>query len=301
MKSVALAKVPLGSNVAGLAAIVASAVCFGLSIPFARSAALLGVPGPELAAIRTGGTFVCVALATRLVGGGLFVAAGERRPLLYLSFVSAVLGIAYLSSVTFIAVGVAATIFYTFPLLILAASPLIEKAAFTATRLILFVFAFLGIALAIGPSMPVLDWRGLVLAGLASVAAAAQFFFAARAPGGGGMATIFWINCIMLPIAVIVVLACGGPVPIATIGSAWVPIGLNVMFYVIGFVMQMRGLRMTSASAGGLVFCLEPIVSTVSATVILSEHLALSQYAGGAIVLVVILSSLASTGQRDQT
>jgi drug/metabolite transporter (DMT)-like permease len=165
-------------------------------------------------------------------------------------------------------------------------------------RLILFGGAFLGIALAIGPSLQSLDWRGLALAGLASIAAAAQFFIAARAPGGGGIASLFWINSIMLPIAVIVVLSSGGPAPIASIKSAWVPISLSVAFYVIGFVMQMRGLRMTSTTAGGLVFCLEPVVATISAAIVLREHLTLSQYAGGFVVLAVIIASLASPRRR---
>jgi drug/metabolite transporter (DMT)-like permease len=295
------AKLPLGSNAAGLVTIITSATCYGMSIPFARAAALLGVPGPDMAAIRTSVTFLCVAIATWLIGGGVFVAPGERRRLLYLGLVSAVVGIAYLTSVTFVAVGIAATIFYTFPLLILAASPFIENTAFTAKRLTLFVGAFLGIAMAIGPSLQSLDWRGLALAALASVAAAVQFFMAARAPGGGGIASIFWMNSVMLPIALIVALACGGPAPIGSVESAWVPISLSVVFYVIGFITQMRGLRMTSATAGGLVFCLEPVVAIISATVILREHLALSQYAGGVIVLAVIGASLASPRPRDQT
>jgi drug/metabolite transporter (DMT)-like permease len=300
MKTEVVAGRLLGGKVAGLATIITSAACYGISIPFARAAALLGVPGPDMAAIRTGVTFLCIAMAIRLFGGSVFVAAGERQRLLYLGLVSAILGIAYLSSVTFVAVGVAATVFYTFPLLILAASPLVERTAFTAKRVALFGCAFLGIAMAIGPSLQWLDWRGLALAALASIAAAAQFFLASRAPGGGGIATIFWMNSIMLPIAWVVVLACGGFAPINAVGSAWRPIALSVFFYAIGFVTQMRGLRMTSAAAGGLVFCLEPIVSTVSATVILQEHLALSQYGGGVLVLAAIVTSLASPQQSEQ-
>jgi drug/metabolite transporter (DMT)-like permease len=124
---------------------------------------------------------------------------------------------------------------------------------------------------------------------------------AARAPGGGGITSIFWMNSVMLPIALVVAVACGGPAPIGPVESAWLPVSLSVVFYVVGFVMQMRGLRMTSATAGGLVFCLEPVVATISATVVLREHLALSQYAGGIIVLAVILVSLAPPRLRDRT
>jgi drug/metabolite transporter (DMT)-like permease len=271
-----------GSTI-GVVTILASAACYGMSVPFARAAALLGVPGPDMAAIRTAFTFSGIVLATRLFGGGVFVPTLERRSLLFLSLVSAILGIAYLSSVTFVAVGIAATIFYTFPLLILATSPLVEKTPFTPRRLVLFVFAFLGIAMAIGPSLQTLDWRGLALAAMASVAATLQFFIAARAPGGGG---------IMLPIALAVSLACGGPAAFSSIQAAAVPISFSVLLYAIGFVTQIRGLRLTSATAGGLVFCLEPIVATVSAAFILKEHLALSQYAGGAVVIAVIVSSI---------
>jgi drug/metabolite transporter (DMT)-like permease len=275
--------------------ILMSASCYGMSVPFARAAALSGVPGPQMAVLRAAFTLCCIGLASRWLGSGVYVPAIERRSLFLLGLVSAVLGLAYLSAVTFIPVGIAVTIFYTFPLLILVASPLLENIRLTYQRLALFLTAFAGIVAAIGPSFQSLDWRGLVLAMAASVAAAAQFFIAARAPGGGGLATIFWMNMVMLPIALAVALIFGSPAKVA-LASAALPVALSVLLYAIGVVAQMRGLRMTRATAGGLVFCLEPIVATLSATLILDEHLTLSQYAGGAIVLAVIATSIAAGG-----
>jgi drug/metabolite transporter (DMT)-like permease len=279
--------------------ILMSASCYGMSMPFARAAALSGVPGPEMAVLRTAFTLCCIGIATRWLGSGVYVPAIERRSLFFLGLVSAALSITYLSAVTFIPVGVAVTIFYTFPLLILIASPLLENARFTRHRLALFVTAFIGIVAAIGPSFQSLDWRGLVLATVASVAAATQFFIAARAPGGGGLATIFWMNMVMLPIALAVSLVFGRPANVA-LATAALPVSLSVLLYAVGVVAQMRGLRMTSATAGGLVFCLEPIVATLSAALILDEHLTLSQYAGGAIVLAVIATSIAAGGVLQQ-
>jgi drug/metabolite transporter (DMT)-like permease len=283
----------------GVALILMSASCYGMSVPFARAAALSGVPGPQMAVLRTAFTLCCIGPAIRWLGNGVHVPVIERRSLLLLGLVSAVLSLAYLSAVTLIPVGVAVTIFYTFPLLILIASPLLEKARFTRQRLALFVTAFAGIVAAIGPSFQSLDWRGLVLAMVASVAAATQFFIAARAPGGGGLVTIFWMNMVMLPIALVVSLVFGSPTKLA-LATAALPATLSVLFYAVGVVSQMRGLRMTSATTGGLVFCLEPIVATLSATVILNEHLTLSQYTGGAIVLGVIATSIATGGVRHR-
>ena len=94
---------------------------------------------------------------------------------------TAAVGLCYISSVAFIPVGVATIIFYTFPLIILVASPMIDGDRPTLARAAIFGLAFAGLAIAIGPSFQTLDPRGLALAGGAALGATVQFFFAARA------------------------------------------------------------------------------------------------------------------------
>lgn len=283
---------------AGPLMLLGSAACFGVNIPYARMAAALGVPGPDVVAFRVVVMLVLLAIVAFASSHALRVAAGERLPLLGLSVVTGVLGLCYVSSVSFIPVGIAVLIFYTFPLLILAATPFVDRVRLSARQVAACVLAFAGIALAIGPSLSALDWRGLALAALASCAAATQFFFAARAPGGGGVATLFWIHVTILPVTLAISMALGGPAPAANFQAAALPVALTTLFYLIGVALQFRGLRQSTAAAAGLIYCLEPIIAVAFAAWLLGERLTPAQYAGGALVLLAVGVSLASGGRK---
>ena len=68
--------------------------------------------------------------------------------------------------------------FYTFPVLIVLAEPLVTPARFSLDRLVVALVAFCGVAMVVGPDLHGLDRRGLALALAASVFAATQFFAA---------------------------------------------------------------------------------------------------------------------------
>lgn len=289
---------PARTASAGAVMLLGSAACFGLNIPFARLAAALGVPGPHLVVFRVA---VMLALLSALAAASrlsLRVAARERPALLALALVSALLGLAYISSVSFIPVGIAVLIFYTFPLLIVAATPFVDGTRLPASQVAACVVAFAGIALAIGPGLGVLDWRGLALAGLASCAAVVQFFLAARAPGGGGVTTIFWIHATILPVCIAIAAVFGGSVQLANFEAAAAPVGWTTLFYLTGVVLQFRGLSQSTAAAAGLVYCLEPIVAVSFAAWLLGERLSPVQYLGGALVLLAVGVSMLSSHKR---
>ena len=279
-------------SLAGPTMLLGSAACYGLNIPYARMAAALGYSGPSLVVLRVGLMLALAALAALALRQSLAVPGRERAGLAGLGLASALVGLAYVSSVSFIPVGIAVLVFYTFPLIILAATPFVDGASLTARQLVACIVAFAGIALAIGPSLGMLDWRGLALAALASLSAAAQLFFASRAPGGGGLASMFWVQVAILPVALAVALWFGGPAPQTGSGAAFWPIVLTTAFFIVGFVLQIRGLAHTSAAAGGLIYCLEPVVAVASAAWILGERLAALQYFGVALVLTAVAFSM---------
>lgn len=277
---------------AGALMLLGSAACFGLNIPFARMAAALGVPGPGLVVFRVAVMLALLAALAMFGRMSLRVPPRERMQLLALALVSALLGLAYISSVSFIPVGIAVLIFYTFPLLIVAATPFVDGARLTVWQLVACLTAFAGIALAIGPSLGALDWRGLALAGLASCAGVAQFFLASRAPGGGGIITIFWIHAAILPVAIAVAAAFGGAAQAANFQAAATPVVWTTLFYLVGVALQFRGLGKSTAAAAGLIYCLEPIVAVSFAAWLLGERLEPPQYLGGALVLAAVGASM---------
>ena len=285
-----------GAAQAGAAMLLGSAACFGLNIPFARLAAAQGVAGPGLVVFRV--LVMLLVLGAVVIAGGvsLRVAARQRGQLLALALVSALLGLAYISSVSFIPVGIAVLIFYTFPLLIVAATPFVDEARLSIWQIAACLTSFAGIALAVGPSLGALDWRGLARAGLASCFAVAQFFLASRAPGGGGVSTIFWIHATILPVAIVIAAAFGGVAQVTNFENAAAPIIFTTLFYLVGVSLQFRGLGQSTAARAGLIYCLEPIVAVAFAAWLIGERLTLAQYAGGALVLLAVGVSMISSG-----
>lgn len=288
----------------GLLMLLVSASCYGLNTPFARKAAQLGAPGTDIVALRVLALIVGVALFAKLAGQSLAVARRDRPALFLLGLTSAGVGVCYLSAVAFVPVGVAALIFYTYPLLILIASPLVDGSRVTKIGLIAFALAFGGIAIAIGPDFSSFDWRGILLAFGASVSAAVQFFVASRAPGGGGAATILWVQVVVLPIAIAVSLIVSGGqvagVAAGLIGAAS-PVFWTIALFMVAFVLHMRGMRGASPSASGLIYCLEPVVATLFAAYYLGERLHLAQYVGAAMVLsAIVLNTIGNPPQKKR-
>ena len=284
----------------GVAAVMVAAACYGCNIPFARLAGTMGMPGTDLVVLRASLLCAGIALAALLLRFPLAVRQSERRTLLGLALACAVIGPAYLTSVAFVPVGIAVMVFYTYPLIILALSPLLDGTRLTPLRLAIFALAFAGIALAIGPAAGGLDWRGLALAGLASLGATAQFFFGARGPGGGGWATVFWVNVAVLPVSLAASIAFGGPAGLAALQAAAVPSAVTTLFFVAGLVLQLRGLRLAGAAASGLIFCLEPVVAIAVAALVLGERLDLFQYLGAALVLAAIALNFGFGAMRKE-
>lgn len=287
------ADAPAAQRLTGPVGLVLSAICFGFNAIPTRIAAGAGVRGPDLAAARSALFFaglVAYALATR---ASLRVPRGQRLTLLGFGVCGALIGVGYLSAVAFVPVGVAVMIFYTYPVLIALATPFVDGRRLTGAALVAFALAAGGLALAVGTQASGLDWRGVALAGLASVAATAQLFFGARAPGGGGFVTMFWAQAAMLPILLATMLAAG-PASGAQWAAAAGPAALVGAFYLGAFLLQVVGMRSTSAAAAGVIYCLEPISAIAAAAVVLGERLSAAQYAGAALVLAGVALEIGS-------
>lgn len=283
----------------GLSIGLLSAVCYGANVPYAKLAAVAGASGPTLVFYRA---FLMVALLGTLglaQGGSLAVPAGQRGSVLGLGIATSFVGLCYISSVAFIPVGVATILYYTYPLLILMISPLIDGERLTPARLGIFGLAFAGLFIALGPNFASLDWRGLVLAMMGAAAAAAQFFFAARATRGSTPVIAgFWTQLILIPIAFAACLFAGGPdSPTVLVSAAW-PAGMHIGLFVLAFGFHLLAARRTPPAALGLVFCAEPVASILLATQVLDERLTLAQISGGALVLIAVIASVLTESRK---
>ncbi|MGX5736040.1 DMT family transporter [Bosea thiooxidans] len=276
----------------GLALALASAAAFGTNIVSAQIAGQAGLGGPLL-------VFYRVLLMLALVGGAALawrssvrLQARERAPVQRFGVATALVGIAYLSSVAFIPISVAAVVFYTYPVLIVLAEPFVTRTPFRADRLALALVAFVGVAIVVGPDLHGLDPRGLALALLASLSAVAQFFAAAHCARIPTLPKLFWSHVVILPVALAIMLITGGfRSPEAFLlapGAVIVTYG----GYIAGFLFQILALARIAPGPAGLAFCAEPVFAVALAAIVLGERLGPLQYAGGALVIAVLIANV---------
>jgi drug/metabolite transporter (DMT)-like permease len=280
------------SHASGLLLAIGSASCYGFNIVFARMASFAGASGSAIVVYRVLLMLVLVAIVAAVARRSLAMAREERGKLLLLGISSALQGICYLSSVAFIPVTVAVVVFYTFPILIVLASPFVEKTPLTPALIGVVAIATLGVCLVVGPAFSDLDWRGLVLAFGASITTAIQFFTAARCTRTGVVAKVFWIQLIILPTAILISLVTDQLAPPSILALAPFAVAMTIGGYIIGFVLQFLALGRISAVAAGIIYCTEPVVASLSSALILDEALSPPQVAGGTLVLAAIITNV---------
>jgi len=277
----------------GIAFALAAAAGYGFAPPIARVAFENGVPGWESAFARSSAVILVFAAVGAAMRVPFAVPRGAWPSLLALTASTAVVSPSYLASVEFIPVSLGVIIFYTFPILVLLVSPLLERRPLGLRRILLALLAFLGLMVAIGPSFGDLDMRGVAFAGLASLGAAAQLF-AGRALSARMRPLAFGL-LVHLMIWPALLVAClwwsggslrllAGPVTpegylaVSTIGA----------IFVIAYFLHMKCLGFAPASTVAPFFNIEPVTTMAVAALLLGETLLAHQYAGGAMVLTAL-------------
>jgi drug/metabolite transporter (DMT)-like permease len=283
------------SGLSGLLFALAAASLYGVNIVSARVAAESGVSGVAFVFYRVFLMLVAVAAVAALRR------ARVRVALAVAGLATAALGAAYLSSVAFIPVTVAVTVFYTYPVLIVLLAPFVDGTRITAALLMVAALAVSGVALVVGPAFQGLDPRGLALAALASVATAVQFFAATRCRATGVIAKVFWIHLLVLPASAAIGLAAGALVPPEKLLAAPVAVAVTIGAYVVGFAFQFAALARAPAVAIGIAFCAEPVVAAAASAAVLGERLSALQLAGGALVLAAIVTNVVADRRRAPT
>ncbi len=268
----------------GGALIVIGAIAYGINIPAARVAGLGGVNGSNLAAQRSLLFVLALAFCILLTGRSFRIAHGETRRIILLGIVSGVLAVGYLSSLSFVPVAMAVTVFYTFPLMLILAAPFTGGGRITGWRMLAFAIAFAGILLAVGPSLEGLDWRGLALAFVAAFASAAMFTITATLKQDR-ITLLFWAQAIACIILVPAAWLTGLPTA-GQFGAVWAAVALSALGFYIGFSCQFAAAPHLSAATIGLLFLIEPIVAILAAAIVLGETLAPVQIAGVALVVL---------------
>ena len=285
-------------SVAGVAMALGGAFFYGFNISFAALAAQDGVSGPVLVAYRIVTMMVLAIAAHALLRTAFHIPQGDRAGIILIGLTSIGVGVGYLSAVAFIPVTVAAVIFYTFPILIVIATPFIDKRPLTPTMLFVTILAFTGVVMVVGPAIDALDWRGIVLAFVASISAAIQFFAGTRCRNTSLQSKILGVQIVALPFTLMIAMVAGGMKPPSVLLNSPLAVGLTIGGFMLGFLFQMLALNRIPASAAGLAFCAEPVVAAITSVLVLNERLGPLQYAGGALVIAAIMLNVVFENRR---
>ncbi|MEU9632009.1 DMT family transporter [Streptomyces luteogriseus] len=295
----------------GLGLALVSAVAFGGSGVAAKPLIEAGLDPLHVVWLRVAGAaLVMLPLAVR------HRALLRRRPGLLAGFgLLAVAGVqaCYFAALSRIPVGVALLIEYLAPALVLGWVRFVQKRPVTRA-------AAVGVVLAVGGLACVVEvWSGLrfdalgLLLALGAACCQVGYFVLSDQGSDAGdeapdpLGVIAW--GLLVGAAVLTVVARpwtmdwsvlrgtasmdGRPVA-AVVLLAWIVLVATVVAYVTGVV----SVRRLSPQVAGVVACLEAVIATVLAWILLGEHLSAPQIAGGAIVLAGAFIAQSSTPSK---
>lgn len=291
---------------AGLGLALASAFAFGGSGVAAKPLIEAGLDPLHVVWLRVAGAaLVMLPVAWR------HRALVRSRPVLLLGFgLLAVAGVqaCYFAAISRIPVGVALLVEYLAPALVLGWVRFVQRRPVTRA-------AALGVVLAVGGLACVVEvWAGLSFDAVGLVlalgAACCQVGYFVLSDQGGGDEPPHPVGVIAygLLIGALVLTAVARPWgmdwPVlggdtvmdgATVPAWLLLVWIVLLATVIAYVTGVISVRLLSPAVAGVVACLEAVIATVLAWVLLGEHLAAPQLIGGALVLAGALIAQSAT------
>lgn len=268
-----------------------SASAFGAVAPFA---------GLAYAGGASPGAVVLARLLFGLVTGALAVAMLRRpwlprrrawRATVLVAVAWITLTVAYMSSFYFIPVSLAVLIFFTFPVLIAVVAPLVDGHRPRAITVGAALAAFTGLALALGPEVEGLDWRGCGLAFAGALGAMSAFILTRHLVVEQDMFSFSLHLHALCVAAVIAALLLVGAPDLPSGASGWVGLLGVGLFYAVAVLLQFGAIRLAGPTRASVVFNAEPIITMLGAALMLGEYLGPWQVGGAALVIGAVLWS----------
>ena len=274
----------------GRIAALAAATSYGVVTSFSKIAYEGGANPPTVLIIRFAAG--CLVL-------GLIIALTYRpwrlaiRPGLFLVLMLTwyLINIGHLGAVHFIPVSLAAIIFYTFPLLVAAFKKWVDRSPLAWYEILGFALAFCGLCVALGPTMTGFDWRGIALAAVASISAAA--FLIAYEHGrqkADAVTAAFWLSAGAVLVGSIV--AAGlFEIELPTTRGGIAGVTALSIFGLAAFVLNLVAVRYAGAATTAMILNFEPVVIFLMAAAIVGEEITLTRSVGLVMVLTALILS----------
>ena len=283
----------------GLWLAAGSAAVFGFGTTFAVYAYEGGSNPLTVVLVRTGAFVIVVGIILASLGR---VGRLRRRALadtLWMAATLAAVALGYQGSVAFIPVGLAALIFYNFPILVGLIAVAAGRDRMTAGKAAALLAALIGLALALSPGMGVLDWRGIALALIAALGMALTMVFGGDATRDeDALLMSLYTNAWMFAALAILTAFTGSfDLPETRIGG--LAVAGVCLTYVVAYVCWYLALALVKPVRLAILFNIEPVVTVLVAWLILGERLTALQLLGAALVLASVLS-VSLSARRDE-
>ena len=284
----------------GLAAVAASAVCFGSLGVFGKLAQRAGLGIPTLLGLRF--ALAAAVLWAVALWRGAQVWWGWRRAaglaamgLLYVGQATA-----FFTSLRTVPAAVTSILLYAYPVLVVLLARVLLGERISGLRAAALGLASAGVLLVVDPTPSGhLDAAGVGF-GLASAVVYSTYIVAGPRLVGGTPAVVATAYiCTVAGVAFLVAAAVSGSVGRISAGGWGVVAGIAVVPTLLAATLFLEGLIRVGPSRAAIVSTLEPVSTAVLATLVLGETLTALRLAGGAVVLVagllVALAGAATT------
>lgn len=280
--------------VAGVFLCLLSAGLLALQIPLAKLAYESGAD-PFTFSVARSVIAVAVFLIIARARGLTFGIDRDQWPgLVAITFSMAAIAFGYLGALERIPASLTALVFYLFPLIVLAMEAVVARRFPGPGRILIFVMAFSGLAMAFGPDTSLLDPIGVAMALVAAIGAATYFWIA---PGIAARVSPIlltgWSNLLVVGLFIPLVAAAGPALPVGPLG--WGAFVAASLCYAVGLGLTYPALAKVGPSKAAVLYNFEPLTVVAVSAFLLSEWLTTPQYIGaGAVLLALVLSSLPS-------
>jgi drug/metabolite transporter (DMT)-like permease len=274
----------------GVAFSVLSSLSYGSAPVFVRWAYAAGAEPLTLLASRYVVSTLVILAALGMTGRSLAMPAGRRFGGVIAGIFFSIMAYSYLFAIQRIPVSLAALLVFTYPLPVALLGRL-RGEPLRPGRIVAIAAAFVGLAVALGVEIGELDLLGIASATVCSLAYAfAVFYFGDTTRGADPMVVILHATAtagvIFVPLA-----AIDGSltlIPGTMLGLVGVA-GVSAS-YLVGVFCFFAALVRIGPMKTALLAQLEPVVSILSAVLILQEQLSLVQTLGIAVVLGALAS-----------
>lgn len=276
----------------GKVCLIISAFIYGFAPVLAKFAYMGGVNGITLTFLRTVLTLPLMFVLMTVRGQSFRLSGREARDIAALGFIGGSLSIISLyAAYEYISAGLATTLHFVYPLIVVVVSALIYHEKVTKAKLAAVMLVTLGIFLFVDIADKA-DKIGVILALLSGVFYSFYVIYIDHS-GLSGMDYIkltFYIMLIM-SLGTFVFAAVSGGLNFGEMNaSAWIFSSLISLLISLGALpLFQAGVRYEGASTAGIVSALEPITTIILGAVFLGEAMELSRYFGGAMIILGVV------------